>query len=74
MYLEYEFCADNSRRAEKGYHLHCPYRQASNRAVFVALHRRLRDTGSFRKVHERGNDHLSATVNTHVLQMEKFQV
>lgn len=67
MHFVYGFCDGNSRRAEEEYRLRYPHRRAPNRAVFAAVHQRLRESGSFGREYERGHDRRSATVEEYVI-------
>lgn len=71
MYFVYIFCDGNSRRAQEEYHLCNSHRQEPNRAVFFALHQRLRNTCAFCKVLKWAHDRLSVTVEMYVFDRLK---
>ena len=67
MHFVYGFCDGNSRRAEAEYCLRYPLRLSPSRAVFAAIHQKLRETGSFGKVCEVGHDRRSATIEEYIV-------
>ncbi|GFR22887.1 uncharacterized protein TNCT_521991 [Trichonephila clavata] len=66
MHFVYGLCDGNSRRAEAEYRLRCPLRHSPNRAVFAAIHQKLRETSSFNKVYEIGQNHHSAIIEDYI--------
>lgn len=67
MHFVYGFCDGNSRRAEAEYRRRYPLRHSPNRAVFAAIHQKLRETGSFGKVCEMGQDRRSAIIEEYIV-------
>lgn len=47
LHFMYGICDGNSRRAKESCHLRDLHHKEPNRAVFVGVHQRLRDTASF---------------------------
>lgn len=69
LHFQYGFCDNNSRGTEKEYYVRYLHLPVPNSDIIFTLQKRLRDTGSFRKMGERVHYCLSATIEMHVLDL-----
>ena len=68
LHFVYGFCDSNSRRGEAKYHLRYPFSRKHNRAVFLTIHQRLKETScSFDNMYKMGQDRCSAFVEEYVI-------